>query len=260
MIPKRIFYVWGYGELKSQVANICIENWRMMLPEYEIIEVNEKTTEWFNFDYEYNNCLWFKTVYDLKMWAYVSDYIRVKVLYDHGGIYSDTDITIYKNIDKFLNKKMFLGNQINNIPDLAFFGAEKNHPYLLDMIEFYNKEIWKDSNYIIINIFRKILKDKYRVYYDNSNIYDYDDITIYPSEYFFPYFYTENFTHNMITTNTHTVHWCNASWMIKKNLFFLSNKHRIPLKVLLKQLQFIEKHDKEANKKIKVQQIQQERL
>jgi len=53
MIPKRIFYVWGYGELKSQVANICIENWRMMLPEYEIIEVNEKTTEWFNFDYEY---------------------------------------------------------------------------------------------------------------------------------------------------------------------------------------------------------------
>ena len=125
MIPKRIFYVWGYGELKSQVANICIENWQMMLPEYEIIEVNEKTTEWFNFDYEYNNCLWFKTVYDLKMWAYVSDYIRVKVLYDHGGIYSDTDITIYKNIDKFLNKKMFLGNQINNIPDLAFFRCRK---------------------------------------------------------------------------------------------------------------------------------------
>lgn len=41
-IPQRIFYVWGYGERKSQIANICIENWRMMLPDFDIIEVNEK--------------------------------------------------------------------------------------------------------------------------------------------------------------------------------------------------------------------------
>ena len=128
MIPKRIFYVWGYGERKSQIANICIENWRMMLPDFNIIEVNEKTPEWFDFDYEYNNNLWFKTVYDLKMWANVSDYIRCKVLYDYGGIYFDTDVTVYKDFSSLLNHKMFIGNCLNNIPEMATFGAQKEHP------------------------------------------------------------------------------------------------------------------------------------
>ncbi len=258
MIPKRVFYVWGYGEKKSNLANICIENWRMMLPDYEIIEVNEKTKEWFDFDYEYENNLWFKTVYDLKMWAYVSDYIRVKTIYEHGGIYADTDITIYKNLDDLLKNNMFIGNQKNNIPDLAFFGAKKNNPILKDMLEFYKDKIWKDPNYIIINIFKKIIFEKYDITYDNSKIHKFNDLTIYPYEYFFPYFYTEIFSHNMITTNTYTMHWCNASWMNKKNIFFLSNKHRIPLKTLLKQLAFIEKVDTNANKKTQVLNVENE--
>ena len=40
MIPKRIFYVWGYNEPKSRLADICIENWRDKLPDFEIIEIN----------------------------------------------------------------------------------------------------------------------------------------------------------------------------------------------------------------------------
>ena len=51
MIPRRIFYVWGFGEAKSKLANICLENWRLQLPDYEIIEINEQTQEWFDFEY-----------------------------------------------------------------------------------------------------------------------------------------------------------------------------------------------------------------
>ena len=241
MIPKRIFYIWGYGENKSQIANICIENWRLMLPDYEIIEVNEKTPEWFDFDYEYEHNLWFKTVYDLKMWAYVSDYIRVKTLYDHGGIYFDTDVTVYKNFDIFLSEKMFLGNQKSNIPELAIFGAEKNHPVLKDLYEFYQDEIWHSPNYIIINIFRELTeKNNYQ------NLYK-----IYPYDYFHPKYFYDEFSLDMITENTAAVHWGNGSWNTKKNRYFLVNKHRIPLKTLLKQLDFIEKNDKNANNKTK---------
>lgn len=252
MIPKRIFYVWGYGEKKSQIANICIENWRMMLPDYDIIEVNEKTPEWFDFDYEYNNNLWFKTVYDLKMWAYVSDYIRCKVLYDYGGIYFDTDVTVYKDLSPLLNDKMFIGNVRNNHPELAIIGAEKKHPYLADLLEFYKEKIWKSPAYIIVAVFMEILENKYQLRYSTKEICGNDQIKIYPPEYISPYHYGEEFSHNLITENTYTVHWENASWINKKNLFFLSNKHRIPLKVLLKQIEFIEKVDKNANKKVEV--------
>ena len=138
MIPKQIFYIWLGGK-KNILANICIENWRIMLPDYEIIEINEKTPEWFNFDYEYNNNLWFKTVYDLKMWAYASDYIRFSVLYEHGGLYLDTDITVYQNFNPLLNNQMFIGNMINNIPEMAVIGVIKHHPIMKLLRNFYQE-------------------------------------------------------------------------------------------------------------------------
>lgn len=249
MIYNRIFYVWGYGEEKSRLANICIENWRMKMPSYEIIEINEKTSEWFDFDYEYANCLWFKTVYDLKMWAYVADYMRIKTLYDHGGIYMDTDVTVYKSFDDLLGLRMFIGNVVNNLPEFALIGAEKNHPYLKDMLDFYNKEIWQSNVFIITGVFKDIVQKKYNLNFSPSEIFENDYIKIFTPEYFHPYHHGQIFTHDLITPNTYSVHWENGSWLNKKNLFFLSNKHRIPLKILLKQLDFIERVDKNVYKK-----------
>lgn len=252
MIPKRIFYVWGYNEPKTRLADVCIENWRMMLPEYEIVEVNEKTSEWFDFDYEYEHNLWFKTVYDLKMWAYVADYMRVKTLYEHGGIYLDTDVTIYKDFEPLLNHKMFIGNVINNLPEMAICGAEKGHPILEKMIEFYQEKIWKSPIYIITGVVKDTIENGFGLKLTPSQICENELITVYPPEYFCPFHYNEQFTHDCITDKTYTCHWQNSSWLSKKNLFFLSNKHRLPLKVLLKQLEFIEKADKNANAKVKI--------
>lgn len=252
MIPKRIFYVWGYGEKKSQIADICIENWRMMLPNYEIIEINEKTIHWFHFEQEYENNLWFKTVYDLKMWAYVADYIRVKTLYNHGGIYLDTDVTIYKDFEPLLNNKMFIGNCLNNIIEFAIFGVEKKHRFMKDMVDFYNKNIWKSPNYIIGRIFTDILKTTYSISPSLTDNVVTDIITIYKPEYLHPHHFDIPFEHKCITNNTYAVHWMGSSWHSKKNLFFLSNKHIIPLPTLLKQIKFIEMVDGKANDKTKI--------
>ena len=252
MIPKRIFYVWGYGEPKSRLANICIENWRDKLSDFEIIELNEKSKEWFDFDAEYANNLWFKTVYDLKMWAYVADYMRVKAVHDHGGIYFDTDVIAYKDFSPLLQHKLFIGNCLNNIPEMAVFGAEKGHLLLKAMIDFYQDEIWKSPDFIITQIFKKTLKKVYNLEPNLEKIVQNEDVIIYPPPYFNPLHFDMEFSHDLIKPETYSVHWMGASWHSKKNLFFLSNKHRIPLPTLLKQLTFIEKTDKNANEKVKV--------
>ena len=251
-IPKRIFYVWGYKEKKSNLANVCIENWRHFVPDYEIIEINEKSTEYFNFQEELNNNLWFKTVYDLKLWAYVADYIRVKTLYENGGIYLDTDITLYKSLDDLLEKPMFIGNTFNNLVEPAIFGAQKNNPILKDILNFYNEDIWKSNLYIITNIFDNILKNNYNIELNKNKIIRHDFITIFSKDYFAPKSFYEDFNKNIITNNTYSIHWNNASWITKKNLFFLTNKNKIPLNTLLKQVKFIEEKDPNANKKVKM--------
>lgn len=111
MIPKRIFYVWGIGDKKRRDVKLCIQSWRQVMPDYEIIEINENSKKYFDFQENLRTNKWFRTVYNNKMWAFVSDYIRVKVLHDNGGIYFDTDVSAVRPLDIFLGQPAFVGMQ-----------------------------------------------------------------------------------------------------------------------------------------------------
>ena len=91
MIPKIIHYCWFGRNSKSKIILKCIESWRKFMPDYEIIEWNED-----NFNVKQNEYV--KSAYNNKKWAFVSDYARMKVLYQYGGIYFDTDVELLKPI------------------------------------------------------------------------------------------------------------------------------------------------------------------
>lgn len=38
-----------------------------------------------------------KQAYERKKWGFVSDYMRLDIIYKYGGIYLDTDIEMIKN-------------------------------------------------------------------------------------------------------------------------------------------------------------------
>lgn len=130
-IPKKIHYVWvGNGE-KSKDIQACMKTWEKHLSDYEIIEWNEK-----NFDI--NSNAFVKQAYNQKKWAYVSDYIRAYAIYKHGGIYLDTDVIVLDNLEQFLDNRAFVGFENKDYPFTAVFGAEKEHPFVKDMLELYD--------------------------------------------------------------------------------------------------------------------------
>ena len=103
MIPKKIHYFWFGPNQKSNQILEYIESWKKYLPDYEIIEWSEK-----NFDI--NCCQYVREAYEAKKYAFVSDYARLYVLYNYGGIYFDTDIEVCKSFEHFLvDRKMVLG-------------------------------------------------------------------------------------------------------------------------------------------------------
>ena len=104
MIPKTIHYCWfGRGE-KPKLAQKCIASWRKFCPDYEIIEWNED-----NFDVNLN--AYTLMCYQEKRFAFLSDYVRLLVVRDHGGIYFDTDVEVVKNFDNLLEFEAFFGFQ-----------------------------------------------------------------------------------------------------------------------------------------------------
>ena len=133
MIPKKIHYCWfGRGE-KPKLALKCIESWKKFCPDYEFIEWNED-----NFDLNYNK--YTRYCYENKKWAYLSDLVRLKVVAEHGGIYFDTDVELLKSPDELLKYEAFYGFETDKYVATGLgFGAERNHPTIMAMVEEYEK-------------------------------------------------------------------------------------------------------------------------
>ena len=89
MIPHIIHYIWFGGAEKPKVVLECIESWRRFFPGWEIKEWNES-------NYNINKCQYMIDAYQLKKYAFVSDYARFDVLYEYGGIYLDVDVEFIK--------------------------------------------------------------------------------------------------------------------------------------------------------------------
>lgn len=217
MIEKKIHYIW-FGNSKPEKVLKCIESWKKFLPEYRIIEWNENN---FNVEKEMKENKFFKECYQRKLWAFVSDYVRVKVLYENGGIYLDTDMEVIKNLDPLLDTELFLGYENDNVLSFGIVGTIPKNIIFKKFLEFYQNEIWNSPLYIVTGIFTKILKEEYK---ELEKINE-KKLKIYPREYFYPYNHDEEFSKECLTENTYTIHWWGKSWGKNPKVYFLKYKH-----------------------------------
>lgn len=178
MIPKRIIYCWFGGKEKPQNVLECIESWHKLMPDYDYLEINES-----NFDININS--YCKKAYECKKWAYVSDVARLWALKEYGGIYMDTDVMVYKNLDVFLDNNCFTGFENVGYPVTAVMGAVKNSSIINEMLKEYdNREFTLHDNWweyetntmILSNVIGKYI-DRNRDEYQKC-----DKITVYNSK------------------------------------------------------------------------------
>ncbi len=178
-IPKIIHYVWVGGNPKPKDIQKCMNSWKKHLDGYEIKEWNES-----NFDI--NSHPFCKAAYEAKKWAYVSDYIRAYVIYNEGGIYLDTDVILLKNFDSYLKHEAFVGFENDTHPFTAVFGAQKHHPLLKKMLDYYNNLDsynfdFKSNNTISVS---NILINDYNCKLGNNYQELKDGIAVYPDYIF----------------------------------------------------------------------------
>ena len=158
MIPKIIHYCWFGRGTKNQKIQDYIAGWHKLMPEYQIIEWNED-----NFDI--HSTLWTEQAYEAKKWAFVSDYVRLYALYTCGGLYFDTDVEVLRQLDEFLDNKVFTGFESKDSPITAVMGAESGNPIIGELLAFYrDRPFVKEAGgfetlpntYIITDYFEKL--------------------------------------------------------------------------------------------------------
>ncbi|CYU74042.1 glycosyltransferase family 32 protein [Streptococcus suis] len=222
MIPKKIHYCWFGGNPLPENVKRCIDSWKKYCSEYEIIEWNEN-----NYDVKKNGYL--SKMYSEKKYAFVSDFARLDIIYNNGGIYLDTDVELIKNIDDLLQEQCFMGCELpGEVNTGVGFGANKGFRFLEENMEKYiNDESVFDKT--CVEITTAILKDKgIRKVADIQMI---DNITVYPPEYFAP---LNMLTNKLkITENTYSIHHYDSSWYVGNVKW---KKKVLPYKIILRKI------------------------
>ncbi len=232
MIPKIIHYCWfGKRPIPKEQQNY-IEGWKRLMPDYTFKCWSEK-------EIDIQGIPFAKGAYNAGKYAYVADYTRIYALYHEGGIYMDTDILLKTRFDDFLKYGVFTSyefapsrkdmpkvramltpdgervkqGECTRIPGTGLFsaliGCEKGHPYIVDVLHYYNNHSFEDvwGNGLTVPNILAFHAEKYGFRYKNVEqhlngnmaIFDY---TVFASK---------------LHANRHSlaVHMCAASW---KNL------------------------------------------
>jgi hypothetical protein len=192
-IPKIIHYCWfGTSKLPPEIKE-CIDSWKK-LKGYKIIRWDE------------NNCAFdenefVKKAYSEKKYAFVSDYYRLKALYEYGGIYLDTDVIVKRDFGSLLKNKAFFGFSYNCCIGTAVIGSIKGNGLMASLLAMYDRTVFtsekneqelveKDnyfhiSEYVTNNYYITwyVLKN-YPNFKLNNMYQDLKDFVIYPKEYF----------------------------------------------------------------------------
>jgi mannosyltransferase OCH1-like enzyme len=130
-IPKIIHFCWFGRSEKPQDVLHYIEGWRHILPDYQIIEWNED-----NFNIKTNRYV--EEAYKAKKYAFVSDYARLFALFNHGGIYLDTDVEVFKAFDDLLDHDVVLGFEEKNYVATSTICAKKHSQFINEFMNIYH--------------------------------------------------------------------------------------------------------------------------
>lgn len=201
-IPKVIHYCWFGGKPKPKIAVDCIDSWKRHMPDYKIVEWNDD-----NFNVNAHG-EYVKKAASEKKWAFVTDYVRLFALQHYGGIYMDSDVMVFKPLDRFLSHRAFTGHETTELLITATMGAEAEHPWITMLLEYY--KIARFDNTPNTNSITRLSKSWITKQTEGFTHLK-EGVVIYPIKTFCSYDHKK--LKPILTTDSYTIHMFAGTWL-----------------------------------------------
>lgn len=149
--------------------------------------------------------------YKEKKYAFLTDYLRLLIVEEHGGIYFDTDVEAVRSFDELLDNPAFFGFENDRFVNTGEgFGAEPHNPAVRQMLAEYDPLL--DGQHGTIGCPRlntdALLKLGLELNGEKQKL---SGAVVFPEDFFNP---RSSVTGELRKTeNTHSIHWYSASWM-----------------------------------------------
>lgn len=208
-IPKLIHYVWVGGRPLPARFLANIKTWKRHNPEYTVVCWDERSID--------ASDPFIARAREERAWAKLSDFVRLKVIQDFGGIYLDTDVEVIRSFDGLLSEHCFVGYQKLFEEDdpvcNAVIGARPQHPFILEALETFPREDPRPLNQVGTGpeLLSHALVSK-GLPPSSSKPLVIDGVTVLPRAVFYPYHWSETYHKRCIRPETLAVHHWDMSW------------------------------------------------
>lgn len=177
-----------------------------------------------------------RQAYEAKKWGFVPDYARLDIVYEHGGIYLDTDVEMVKSFDELLNHEGFFG--FEDTGEGSFFvacglgfGAARHNKLIKKLRDYYDSVRFYNSDGTL-NLkpaprHNTPIFVEFGVKMDNC-LQQVDGNMFYPAEYFCPKVFKTGKLR--ATKRTYSIHHFSASWMDDAIRQEIEHAHKICLR------------------------------
>lgn len=210
MIPHKIHYCWFGQQPLPREAEECIASWRRAMPDWELCLWNEQ-----NFDVE--SVAYTREAYAAGKYAFVSDYVRLKVLKDYGGLYLDTDVQVFKSLAPLTVHKAFASFEgSKHLPvGTCVLASEAGGEWVTAMLRLYDGLHFLQPDGtpdLTTNVQRLTSAMVAQGFQNNGQEQDFQDLHLFPVDWFSPRRTTGEY---LRTGNTYCDHLALGSWAAK---------------------------------------------
>ncbi len=236
---------------KPDLYSEYLQTWEEQLPDYKIMHWNAENLPIDTYEYT-------RELFKEKDHSFLSDYFRWWVLREYGGVYLDADIeivngekfnTLVEELENTTKYHSFIGiDTYDGYYTAHSMACKKNSPLTQFMCKFYEElgvlRFWRRTHFIapiVVPLFF-LQNNTFEVTHGKLlNCLEptiYNNIKIYPKEYFSPISYT--FTDNSIehyledySGNTSLCHHYGSSWYTEKDAAYQQTKKTIKRRLML---------------------------
>ncbi|MGE0745900.1 MAG: glycosyltransferase family 32 protein [Rhodospirillales bacterium] len=209
-IPRRLHYVWVGPKAVPDKVRRLVDGWRRLNPDYEVMHWHDDNIDW--------SWPFLRAAYGMRAWNRVSDFVRMWALLNHGGVYLDTDVELRRPLDDLLCNDCFFGFQVKEPhPDWvngAVMGAVPGHWFVRRLHRHFVERMngCEDlGSFYGPGLITKLLREEGLAAYSDAP-QRVKDVTLYPTRWFYPYWFDEAFSEDCVTPDTHAIHHWEETW------------------------------------------------
>ena len=184
-----------------------MKSWHKKCPDYVIKRWDEST-------FSFGGCpQYVLDALAMKKWAFVSDYVRLWILFREGGIYMDTDVEVVRSLDPFLHHEAFSGFEDHTRIPTAIMGSVSGQALIKKLLDDYNDKqfvlpdgsINTTTNVTLITQYLSAMG-----FVPNNKLQTIGGMALYPNDVFCPKEYGTGIIRR--TKRTTTIHHFSSSW------------------------------------------------